>query len=219
MIRAALSIACALALPVQGQAQDFRGLLPGMPASELAVLGEPFDFQSQQGTVTARYPLPYERHMTVLYENGRIQSLGLGYGGIGTTLHPPATQGLRVGVTTLREAVALAGSEGFTFDDPNGLRVIGDVPIGWFLYYELQDHPDLLLELSFQDRSLATARADSDTGPTPLPRDALLVSATLYHDEFTTRHPDVHGSTPMDRPGAVPFALPLSEAFPLTVLP
>lgn len=211
MIRLAL-FAGALALPVQGRAQDFRGLLPGMQTADLARLGEPFDLRSEAGLTLARYPLPFERQLQVVHGGGRILSIGLG--AFDVRIDPPESDGLTVGVSSLDETLAVAGSEGFTFDDESPLTMMGDIPTGWTLYFDLAEHPDLLLELAFYRPGVTLMDPADAAQLTNIPRDTILAAATFYHTDFVTAHPEQFGTTRIDRPGAAPFATPLDEAFP-----
>ncbi len=214
MIRA-FALLAMMALPAN--AQDFRGLLPGMSVSDIARLGEPFDLLTEDGETYASYPLPFERVLVVVHSEGQIMSIALMTNGANPPLLPPS-DGLRVGETTLREAVDMAGSEGFTFD---GLGTVmgwnDDWPTGFRLLYDLPDHPDLILELVFALNPLQDFDASEVDGFVPLPPDATLEVVRFNHIDYIAHHPDYFGATRTPRPDAEPFAAPLKQAFPLAL--
>lgn len=213
MIRAVLLLAL-MALPAS--AQDFRGLLPGMPASDLARLGEPFDLQTQDGITFARYPLPFERTLEVLHTDGAIVSIALG--ALATTrLQPPQTDGFQVGETRLRDAVTRAGSDGFAFEV---VQLLPDLPpSGWILSYTLAEHPALVLTLAFYGRLPNGADASDVTGAQDMPQDATLISATLINRSVIARYPVLAELQQTPPPDATPLALSLTDAFPLIEIP
>ncbi|QXT38688.1 hypothetical protein [Gymnodinialimonas ceratoperidinii] len=213
MIRTA-ALFCFFAL--SAAAQDFRGLLPGMPTAELARLGEPFELQTAEGRTVARYPLPYERQLHVVHGGGRILSLGLG--AIGAQMRPPQSDGLTVGESTLAQTRAAAGSEGSPRARETETIFAGEVSVDWTLFFDLPDHPDLTLETAFvaPDRTLSET---SSTLPPAPPADAILIAASLHHADYIAAHPDIFGADPVDETDAPSFATPLAEAFPRLQMP
>ncbi|MBY4891696.1 hypothetical protein KUL25_02830 [Rhodobacteraceae bacterium N5(2021)] len=214
MIRVvALFLLCAL----PASAQDFRGLLPGMPTSALERIGEPLDRQTDDGFISAIYPLPFERTLGVMHADGEIIALTLA-ALPPTLLHPPPSDGFQVGVTRLSEALALAGSEGYAFETAGTWQ--GLPPGGGFLSYTLADHPEVILTLAFFGHLDADHDANDVTSLADMPPHAILMSATLFDQTSVTHYPmlaDMQQTPPP--PEATPFALPLAEAFPLTILP
>ncbi|WP_461426209.1 hypothetical protein [Gymnodinialimonas sp.] len=208
-----------MALPAS--AQDFRGLLPGMATAELARLGESEAMgQLDDGTTRAVYPLPYGQRLEVIHA-GPDGILALATSGdpfeavVSQRATLPPFQSY---ATSLAQAVSLAGSEGQVFE-ARGQFITPTNDRFWWLTYTLADHPDLTLELRFIQDNAPTPIAARDDGFYDLPGDATLTTATLYSAAYLARHPDRFGTTRLDRPGAAPFALPLAEAFPLTILP
>lgn len=213
MIRVAFLL-CLSALPLQ--AQDFRGLLPGMETQELARLGEPFDLQSQDGFTVARYPLPFERTLEVLHTDGAIVSIALG-ALASTRMQPPPSDGLQIGETQLSEAITLAGSDGFAFEVIQSLPELP--PSGWSLSYPVAEFPDLVLTLTFYGRLNPDVDADDINGAQDMPQDATLITATLIDPSIIARYPvlvDLQQNVP---PDAMPLAVSLTDAFPLIELP
>lgn len=214
MIRVAFLL-CLSALPLQ--AQDFRGLLPGMPTQELARLGEPLDLRNQHGLTTAIYPLPFERTLGVMHAGGQIVAMTLA-AYPHTSLRPPASDGLQVGETSLSEAISLVGSDGYAFE-ATGLWD-GFPPVGCFLPYTLVDHPELVLVLSFFGRSNPSRDDDDIDSVADMPQDATLFSATLYDPSSIAGFPilaEMQQAPPP--PDAMPLAVSLTDAFPLIELP
>lgn len=215
MIRAlALALSAAMALPAQ--AQDFRGLLPGMPASELARLGEPFRIDSEGGFTAASYPLPFERTLDVLYADGTLIFVDLSAPTL-PSLSPPANGGLQVGETRLRAAVRRAGPGGFGFEALQSLPSLP--PSGWQMSYVLDDHPDLILTLTFY-ATVPGREAGPLAGVQDMPQDALLIGARLTNPDIMAGYDQLNDLMPPVPPdGAIPLAPPLSDAFPLIDLP
>ncbi|WP_339984249.1 hypothetical protein [Gymnodinialimonas ulvae] len=203
-----------MALPAS--AQDFRGLLPGMPASALAAVGEPFRIDQEGGITAASYPLPFERTLDVIYADGTILFVALGVLPA-TSMSPPASSGLQVGESSLDAARTFAGSDGFAFDVFQSLPSLP--PSGWRLSYTLPDHPGLVLYLSFYGRLDPSLDASDITRPGDAPQDAVLISATLTNPTLLAQYPNLASLAQTPPPDTTPFARPLSEAFPLIALP
>lgn len=214
MIRALICLAL-MALPAG--AQDFRGLLPGMPTSDLARLGEPFELETENGVTFARYPLPYERMLEVLHTDGMIVLMALSVFA-STRMQLPANNGLQVGETTLQEAVALAGSGGFAYEVISSLPDLP--PSSWMLSYTLAEHPDLILTLGFYGQLNPALDAAGISGASDMPQDATLISAVLIDPSIIARYSmlaELQQTSPS--PDAIPFAVPLADAFPIIELP
>lgn len=213
MIRAAILV-CLMALPAQ--AQDFRGLLPGMPLSELGPIGEPMASRpARDGRLAMSvYPLPFEQRLEVHHEDGRILVLVTSGDAFTEGFSPPNRQGnsLRSYSTTLGQAVDIAGSEGFILEG-RGQFITPTSDRFWWLTYEVPGHPDVVLELRFIEAN-APSNADlREDGFYALPASANLTAATLFHADYIARNADLYGTTRRNRPGAAPFTPPLSEAF------
>lgn len=206
---------CLLAWPAE--ATDFRGLLPGMEASELAHLGEPFERDSQGPLTFALYPLPFERVLEVLHTDAVILSVGLNVMA-GSEMQPPDEDGLRVGQTTLADARRIAGSDGFAFDTYPSLP---ELPIsGWRLSYTLAEHPDLVLSLLFFDRITPALGEAAINSADDLPQDAILIGAELMNPALMGGYPDMAPLViALPTFDAAPLAIPLVDAFPLLDIP
>lgn len=214
MIRAAvLLVLCAL----PANAQDFRGLLPGMPTSDLGRLGEPFDLRNDGGVTHAYYPLPYQRALHVIHTEGMIVFLALGDFTL-SQLQPPPTDGLQVGVTPLHEAIALAGSDGFEFAVIPAEPEL--VPPAWMLSYTMAEHSDLILNLVFRGHLNPGQVAADIQEAADIPQDATLAVATLTDLSILARYSALANLRQPPPPAdAVPFALSLADAFPLIEIP
>lgn len=212
MIRAA-ALLCLLALPAA--AQDFRGLMPGDPASDLARLGEPLSI-NDDGSIGRRstYPLPFNQRLRVEQDGDRILALASWPDPL--NLPPDGRPGFQAFVTTLGDATLAAGSEGWYFE-LEGQATILPPSSHWRLYYDLPAHPNVVLSLVFS--AIGHTGAPNADGQLRLPESALLLQAELYHRDYIAAHPDRFGTARIARPGAAPIALPLSEVFPLTELP
>lgn len=225
---------CLLALPAQ--AQDFRGLLPGMNMSELARLGEPIG--ATRGDPSSLVTVDYEigaEHLSVTYDaDGRILRL--------VAWRTPRQRPDDFGPTTsfpvtIEDARRIAGSEGWYFALEGQHNSDRYAPM-WRLYYDLPEHPDLVLGLRF-----LTVRAEPPSTEQPgwgnglqlnptggfntaggfnttgdyqhiisgdnqfiLPPDAQLLRAVLFHLDYFEYDPDRYGDPSRLRPGDAPYA-------------
>ncbi len=210
MILRALALCFLTALPAS--AQTFQGLLPGMAASELARLGEPLAIdEGGQGLTTATYPLPFNERLRATHDGARILALSSW-----TEVLAPAPErdGLQAFETTLADAVEAAGSEGW-FYEVEGQVDNMSASSTWRMYFDVPDLPEVLLALVFFSTSPAVA-LEEDAAYQPLPQDADLIQAELFHRDYIRAQAGRFGDIRIDRPDAIPFALPLTEAFPAT---
>ncbi len=213
MIRAIVFL---LILVLPAQAQDFRGLIHGMATSKPARLGEPLDLRTQDGVNSALSPLPFERTSGVMPAAGEI--IVIASSAFATTpLQPSPSDGLQVGETTLSEAIAVAGSEGFAFELAESWQ--GRPTGGSFLSFTLADHPELGLILAVFGQP-DPDRVGDITDVADKLQDATVLSATVYDQSSIARYPMLAEMprTPPP-PDASPFALLLAEAFPLIEIP
>lgn len=227
MIRAVVFM-CLLALPAQ--AQDFRGLLPGMNMSELARLGEPIG--APRGDLSWLVTVDYEigaEHLTVTYDaDGRILRL---VAWRTPRQHPDDFGPTTSFPVTIEDARRIAGSEGWYFALEGQHNSHRYAPM-WRLYYDLPDHPDLVLGLRFltvRTEPPSTEQPSWGNGPQlnttgdfnttgdyqysitgdnqfNLPSDAQLLHAVLFHLDYFEYDPDRYGAPSRLRPGAAPYA-------------
>ena len=215
LLLAAMAV-CPLLCAIPALGMDFRDLRPGMPASALGTVGEPFRIEREGDITAASYPLPFERTLDVLYTDGTILIVTLGVQPM-TSMAPPASPGLQIGETRLETARAFAGSDGFAFEVFQSLPNLP--PSGWALSYTLPEHPELVLQLVFFGRIDPDRDASDITGPGDAPQDAVLISATLTNPTLLAQYPDLAPLALTPPPDTTPFARPLSEAFPVIAIP
>lgn len=213
MIRA-LTLLVLLALPAS--AQDFRGLLPGMPASILGPIGEPTEISRESGWTASYYPLPFGQRLTVVYgTDGRI--VWLSSYALPNAPDAPDLGGLRVGQMRLSDVERYLGQDGAALDT-FGLAVLSGIGVSFRIVYDHSRHEDILVVLEFLHTPSLGRDGRLRDYALPLPRNALLISADLIdrgHFENTTE-PGAFIGGPRTAP--IPFPLSIDEAFPSLIL-
>lgn len=206
MIRAAFL--CTI-MAVSASAQDFRGLLPGMPTDALGAIGEPSERRVSEREVLAVYPLPYEQQLMVIYSlDAGIMSLAT----YGTNAVDGAgsTGGLTLFSMTLKDVMDRL-EQPLSALETRGLVTGHNGYLS--LTYNHESDPDFIITLQFRGASQV-----QDTAPTletlPLWHDASFVGATMalrsYRERLDLSPTFIAGP----RTDPIPFPLPLSEAFP-----
>lgn len=208
MIRA-IAFLCALALPAG--AQSFRGLTPGMDISVLETLGEAYGPPDEISDGLFEVYFEYgDDLLFVYYRDGHIVEMvastspSLGAEPPVRTASYPAT---------IADAIRIAGSEGWYIEEQGQVR-ISSFGAHWEMYYHIPDRPGVVLRMQFYRPAPAEAPVVDANGVTALDPDATLNFVALYSDARLAETFAAIGTTRVNRPGAAPFATPLSEAFP-----
>ena len=224
MMLRALALCLLTALPVA--AQDFRGLLPGMPVSDLGRLGEPLSLRDEDGHRFRRYPLPFERSLLVVSDGMSIGTIGLE--AFNPSMTPPPSTGLRVGESDYAMVTEILGSSGFTFAGLPFQQTFDGNPAAWWqVHYELVEHPQLVLSLLFRRNPASLAHTEGDAFSETVAPDATLVGAYLTHEDALDRlagslHP-TRNARPCgtDDRAACPIqiSVPIADVLPMTQSP
>lgn len=194
-----VAVVAGIALALPALAQDFRGVRPGDPISDLDAFG-PYlrQIEATGGLLGTLWESDEFGTLNVLHEPGGRVML------VETWGDGPLGQ-LNSQQTTLAEVVAMAGSEGWAFDG-NPAGVAASTFAFWTLAWPLPDDIDSLLTFTFVGQPPGAADAE---GHVPLDAAALLVNVAMLHSDYLTLPGNSYGNTLVPRPGALPFAMPL----------
>ncbi|MEJ6395122.1 hypothetical protein V8J82_17805 [Gymnodinialimonas sp. 2305UL16-5] len=210
MIRA---IALCLLAALPAAAQDFRGLRPGMPASALGVIGEPFALEQAGNLIYASYPLPFEQRLDVTYtSDGTL--VWLSTRASPDAPDPPETGGLQTGIMGLADVANRLSdaTETDPFDRPGLIHVREGEP-GFTLVYDLPAEPDVVLTLTFYHASFLPPADLIEVAQTP-PDDAEFVSANLVYRPYIETAGGLGSPIDGPRTAPIPFPLTIDDAFP-----
>lgn len=224
MIRA-LTLALLTALPAT--AQDFRGLRPGMSATALGPIGEPEAIAEENGVTLARYPLPFEQKLEIVYDSAGELLWLTAFARVDAPARAPDLGGLRVHAMTLRDVRRALGLSWGDLDTP-GLAQPMPFGGGFRLFFDrpdvgsgsdagsdmAPDAPDTyLIVLTFLDDAPSLDLLTSEVS-SRAHRDTPFVSAELmsrsWFDNGAGADPFIGGP----RPGPIPFPIPIDDAFP-----